>query len=580
MPRPSTTFFLGVFTLMFASSLSAAPPAPREVNPQPKASTPSIWLPFSQQYAPGTNGTLPPSAYLGQYPQYFPADGARIVGSPQAAPPPAITPKVAARPIGAWVREIGPVKVVMKITDDRLTATAIFATGSEEWPVVRVTLDANYAIAKDGTLFGVIFGADATHPMYATIIQPFAGQPFAFGWRVDGDTLTVRNLKGFGSGLPTEKASAWDELPVLGNGRYTRMDEAKIAEWEKKLNGTATPLMRTVTGGLTAPAPTPSSGNTGAPMTMAEPKPLVTEEKPSSTTHLGGIPYPSGVMVIPHTNTSPPAEPAWPAGPAAQTRIAPVASPFIGTWTRDVGACQVTLTITPSQIMARMNLDPTGRQDVGGVVFTADYTVQVDGKTVQGKITGTDVLTKKSIGFFEAKELRKVARELDNRILVFEFRVGGGFLSISNAGPLQDRGDAEDPLAAFAGVYMQETAVSDIRTGVFDPVSGAAGPAKADSSWPGDQYFSGRFERVTGKIPPPKPMPGLLINRYVEDPNIRFEQLQRQAGELKQINEERDKFWSNDMQQLSMPKGKEIAPPVKLPPAENRPVPMIPRKGS
>lgn len=609
------------------------------------------------------------------------------VANPLHADPPAPTrprdvvsaPKSSAsRPVGIWVRDVGTVKVVLKLTDDRLTATAIFALGEDARPPVRVTLDADYAISKDGTLFGVVFGADATQPMYATVFQPLVGQPLAFGWRVDGDTLTVRNLKGFGS--------EFEELPLLGNGRYTRMDESKLPEWEKKLTGTGTPMMRTELGGMTAPpaksvpstplfrhvprtieAPSPMNPQAhvvetpdilrievlkGVPkpaykleafdvvcLQLADPVPMepledsytidgdgtidlgpsyggrvkimgltiaqakiavekslvaakvkdprltITVAQLRSIQQIGGqyLVRPDGTIGLGrYGNVSvsgkslPDAKKAiekhlsqylvdpevsveveglenknLAVVPAVSVVPAPV-NPLHGTWLQDKDGMQLVLKFTEKRLHVEINAAFAVPGQQGPPVrltqsMDADYSTSPDG-TVFGILTGIDVKLGEGLPPEAYASLKEARREFEKMIgAMFKFRMR------QDGGPMM---------------------LSEARTSLFDSVRGPSGDSKSDTGGVVGELFGGRFERVTGTIPPPKPTVGGFINQYSEDPNIRIEQLQKSKDELKQQGN------SPAQPSTPAPKCKDCVPSIKMPPGGNEPAPSIPMSRS
>ncbi len=507
MVRRFTPLFLAALALSVANPLSAAPPLappPREVMQQPKATAPTvIGLPFSQTYAPGAKPLLPSD--IGPYPQYFPAPGVLTVGSKAAAGVPAA--KAPARPVGVWVRDVGPVKIVLKLTDDRLTATAIFASGDEARPVVRITLDADYAVAKDGTLFGVVFGADADNPMHATVVRLLDGQPFAFGWRVDSDTLTVRSLKCLGAGLRPEATAEPADFDVFVNGRYTRIEEAKLPEWEKKLAAGADPLMSTVGAGLTAPssksapstpplfrhvpgkceAPStlpavsaPSVSIPAAPATTTTP-PVVYADPAAAPQPLPVIapPLDSRGATLPRRIAAPQPLPEVPTQAVPQSQpptAAPSASLFgqpapqlpastlphvppslLGTWTRDVGAFRATFKFTPKQLVVHMHVDPSAKKDFQELIFIVEYKLTADGKRFEGTVIGADVKTGKGVAFIDADDSLRGAREVDDQPMRFEFRITEGLLLVRNVSFGADGKSCALLKLNLPGVYALET---------------------------------------------------------------------------------------------------------------------------
>lgn len=441
------------------------------------------------------------------------------VANPLSAAPPAPPkpqeqvrlPAAKARPVGVWVRDVGPVKIVLRLTADRLTATAIFASGQETSPVVRLTLDADYAVAKDGTLFGVVFGADATQPMYATVVRLLDGQPFAFGWRVDGDTLTVRSLKCLGAGLRPEATAEPADFDVFVNGRYTRIEEAKLPEWEKKFAAGADPLMNTVVGGgLTAPptkpvpsapplfrhvpgkceapstlpaVPAPSvsipvapAATTTPPVVYADPAPAPTASPqplpvtaPPLDSRGATLPQPVATpqplpevppQAVPQPPTVAPSASLFgqPAPPPPASTLPPVPNPLVGTWTRDVGAFRATFTFTPKQLVVHMHVDPTGKKDFQELIFIVEYKLTADGKRFEGTVIGADAKIREGVPLLNANETLRGAREVDGQPMQFEFRVTEGLLLVRGVGFGADGKSCSLLTATLPGVYAQDTA--------------------------------------------------------------------------------------------------------------------------
>ncbi len=101
---------------------------------------------------------------------------------------------VAANPLDgtAWVRETKGCRVVVRFAKDRLEAdVAAPERGS-------LTLAADYALGRDGLVFGVVTevaSPDAEERGLGAKLLAADGAPYCFRFRLEGDTLTVRDLR-------------------------------------------------------------------------------------------------------------------------------------------------------------------------------------------------------------------------------------------------------------------------------------------------------------------------------------------------------------------------------------------------
>lgn len=87
-------------------------------------------------------------------------------------------------PLGTWVKEAGAAKLEFKIE----AKTLKFSIKDNDKSIV---VDADYAISRDGTLFGRIAKADNGGGD-----GPQAGMLFGFTFKVDGNQMTVSDLTG------------------------------------------------------------------------------------------------------------------------------------------------------------------------------------------------------------------------------------------------------------------------------------------------------------------------------------------------------------------------------------------------
>src|SRR5262245_10385676 len=103
-----------------------------------------------------------------------------------AVPAPADTPKAPDRPVGVWSREVGATKLRFTIRAERLVRRVEDDAGN--------TVDARaaYGVTEDGTLFGIVTGADTKG---AGQEPPRKGELFSFRYKLDKDTLTISDLQ-------------------------------------------------------------------------------------------------------------------------------------------------------------------------------------------------------------------------------------------------------------------------------------------------------------------------------------------------------------------------------------------------
>jgi hypothetical protein len=87
-------------------------------------------------------------------------------------------------PLGTWVREAGNAKIEFKFEEKTLKVS--LKTADET-----ITIETDYGIAKDGTVFGRIAKVDSSSGQ-----GPEAGQLFSFKAKVGKGTLTISELSG------------------------------------------------------------------------------------------------------------------------------------------------------------------------------------------------------------------------------------------------------------------------------------------------------------------------------------------------------------------------------------------------
>lgn len=127
-----------------------------------------------------------------------------MAGPAPAVPPVAVavrTTAAAYRPLGTWYKDIPGAVFGVTFGPDGHTLTATMR-GADGWAGVTVTLTADCAVTTDGTVHGVITGADVdgSKPdgdagLLAAVVQFLVDQPFAFRCRPADGGLMVSHVR-------------------------------------------------------------------------------------------------------------------------------------------------------------------------------------------------------------------------------------------------------------------------------------------------------------------------------------------------------------------------------------------------
>jgi RNA polymerase sigma factor (sigma-70 family) len=130
------------------------------------------------------------------------------------------------RPIGTWERDFGPYHMTLRIEADHLYGTATILDKGRK---MTIQLDGDYSVTRDSLLYGVITGVDV--PEGPEDLQGlenlgmYSDQPFSLRYRLDGRTLTLKDLK-LGIGV---KEGEGQEIRVI-LGRYKKKAAAAKEE--------------------------------------------------------------------------------------------------------------------------------------------------------------------------------------------------------------------------------------------------------------------------------------------------------------------------------------------------------------
>jgi hypothetical protein len=178
--------------------------------------------------------TLPSPRYLQHYPQYFPPEPPFQLPRELAScgTMPTGTQTVAVKPgiIGAWYREIGSKRCVVKIAADHFTVTVSEAREEDgETMTAHLTFTADYQLTRDGlTAIGLITSVDGKLEgelqdgesedvlrQIGELQKALEDKPFAMTLRVYGDVLVIGNVR-----MPTVGERMEAEPAVYVGGRY------------------------------------------------------------------------------------------------------------------------------------------------------------------------------------------------------------------------------------------------------------------------------------------------------------------------------------------------------------------------
>jgi hypothetical protein len=155
-------------------------------------------------------------------------DSARAVPKPADDGQPAGRVQTVQRPLGTWERDIGPQHLALRIDTDHLYGALTFAEKDKK---ITFNVDADYSVTRDSVVYGVITGADVAGAENAengelfTLAAQLPDQPFSARCRVDGNTLTIKDVKFGGGSFNSGNNKGQDALVIL-IGRYKKKPTA------------------------------------------------------------------------------------------------------------------------------------------------------------------------------------------------------------------------------------------------------------------------------------------------------------------------------------------------------------------
>jgi hypothetical protein len=327
-------------------------------------------------------------------------------------------PGGSARISGTWYREAAGAVAAFTFTPDELRVTVAIREGGA---TATLTLTADYAVTRDGTVHGVITGADVEvigdqdalpeAVGFGVAAQGMVDQPFAIRCRPTDGGLMVSNVRFTGpqacpaemqlmagkyrpardvSALPAPKPTR-SVIPGFGDAVAVPYDvgvlppppppgvgEMMLDAFGRMIGG----VRGEVHGGMTLPGPTylqhpPQHfpADPAFPLPRELPGPV-----PAMLCPTGPCPAP---IVVPTSSTGPlmPGLPASPRAPAPTSGI-------VGEWNRTAPGAMIGLTASPTRLTLRAL--GTDEDEPVLLVLTADYKELRDGCLV-GVITAADV---------------------------------------------------------------------------------------------------------------------------------------------------------------------------------------------
>lgn len=232
-----------------APPVADEPPHRQQVPDRPEARHPVLDRPAARHPVPGSENA--PTALTPPRPVASGPDGA-------------VRQFVVSRPVGTWSREVvtpngngeEAMRVSVHFEEDRLTIRLVALVDRQPAETV---LEADYSITRDSVVFGVITGLDTHVPAGVRVPAGAAGeeeqfidQPFTFRFRVDGGTLTVKDLR-----MPGVNKQGDAGLGLVLTGRYMSGEHPPGMQREIPAKGRASYVLprRVSPSHMTTPGP-------------------------------------------------------------------------------------------------------------------------------------------------------------------------------------------------------------------------------------------------------------------------------------------------------------------------------------
>jgi hypothetical protein len=152
------------------------------------------------------------------------------------------------KPLGKWERKIGKNHIVINVEETRLHITY---AGDKPG-----TLHADYAMTRDGLIYGVITSIECDEDEEADAIRTLFDAPFSFRFRIDEGALIIHDAKAHDA---ESKDDLWD-----GHYRMIRPSATRATVVPTSYSE-APPYMRSGPSPYTAPPPSPIAPSFSCP---------------------------------------------------------------------------------------------------------------------------------------------------------------------------------------------------------------------------------------------------------------------------------------------------------------------------
>jgi RNA polymerase sigma factor (sigma-70 family) len=133
-------------------------------------------------------------------------------------------PEEVRRPLGTWERDNGPYHMTLRIEADHLYGT-LTAVDPQKGLKETIHMDSDYSVTRDSLLYGVVTSVDVPEgpkeDQEEADLDFWSDQPFSLRYRLDGNTLTLKDLK-LGVGMKEEEAKQFHVIL----GRYKKKTSA------------------------------------------------------------------------------------------------------------------------------------------------------------------------------------------------------------------------------------------------------------------------------------------------------------------------------------------------------------------
>jgi hypothetical protein len=141
------------------------------------------------------------------------------------------------RPLGIWERNVFGLQITLTFTPEHMEGRVISKT--KEVGKIGIDFHADYGVTRDSVLYGVVTSAGMTDSrvrmnpdggvpdvfkLHYVLAEEVLDQPFSMRCRVDGDVLTVKEIRFYvkSEGKDGDLKETGEQIARVGRGRYTR----------------------------------------------------------------------------------------------------------------------------------------------------------------------------------------------------------------------------------------------------------------------------------------------------------------------------------------------------------------------